>query len=230
MDWRDLIGWRRLKKSRRELLARHSETAQAIFDAFEAETDDPMVVLNTLLEELDGGRALMALQPAALTSAVIASIGVQRKIPFTDERDSAHLDEPSSYIRHFAAERILDYSRSVDVPYSAEDVALMFDLALTSGNIDRTLKKVQIRFGNEWHRFAAARLIDQIMSEVRVTQFDAALRGAETLLPFEFSGDVADQLVRTREILGRVDPPTFEVNELLDRVADLLDRPLTGPE
>jgi hypothetical protein len=230
MDWRDLVGWRRLKKSRRERLARHNASAEHVFEAFESETDDPMVILNTLLEDLQGGRALMALQPAQLTAAKIASMAVLRTIAFTDERSRAYLNDPSTYVRHFAAERILDYGNAIETPYSAEDVALMFDLALTGGNLDRTLKKVQIRFGPEWHPFAGARLVDQILSEVRVPLFDTALSAAETLMPFEFSGDVADQLVRTREILGRVSPATFEINELLDRVEELLDRPLTGPE
>ena len=229
MHWRDLVGWRFLKRERRALLEEHTAAVEPLFEAFDDDGDDFVALLNGPLDELVGGAALRSLPPASVTSAVVASVGVLRKIPFIDERNRARLHPPAFYRRHFAAERIIGYGDTLSLPFSASEVALLFDLALTSGNLDPTLRKVQIQVGPEWHTFAGVHLVDQIMAEVRLPLFNVAIRAAESLMSFEFSGDVADQLIRTKSRLARLDPPTFEVDEALDRIAGLLERPLTDP-
>lgn len=209
------------------LLEQHTAHVEVLFEAFEEDGDDLGSLLNDPLEELVGGAFLLSLQPNTVASAVIASTGILRKIPFIDERNRAHLHEPATYRSYFAAERIIDYGSSLRLPFSASDVALLFDLALTSGNMDDSLRQVHIRFGPEWHPFAGAHLVDQILAEVRLPLFSVAINAAEGLMSFEFSGDVADQLLRARDRLERVNPSSFEIIEALERIDTLLDRPLT---
>ncbi len=230
MNWRDLVGWRFLKGDRRAALKFHTNRVERLFVAFEEDGDDPTILLGEPLERLRGGSVLQALHPDLVASAVVASAGILRKFPLKDRRTQVWLLAPPSYRRHFAAERIIEYGSKVPLPYSASDVALLFDLALTSGNIDRSLHDVQIRFGSDWDQFAAAHVVDQILAEVRIPLFNAALSGAEGLMSIEFSGDVAEQLVRSRDRLERVKPATFEVTETLERIDALLGRPLNDAD
>ena len=55
---------------------------------------------------------------------------------------------------------------------------------------------------------------------------NVAVGAAEGLLSSEFSGDVADQLVRSRKRLLGVSVRTFEVEETLDQIDAILARPL----
>jgi hypothetical protein len=226
MNLRDALGWRHLKRKRRAQLDEHTRRVEALFRAFEETDPDGLTIVNSRLEDLAPGRALQALAPDMVASTVIASVGVLRRIPVEDKGRTVRLLAPSAYRRHFAAQRILAYGAALSLPFSATDVALLFDLALTSGNIDPSLHKVDIRFGPEWTPFAANSLIDQIYAEIRLPLFQVAVGAAEGLLSSEFGGEVADQLVRSRKRLQGVSVRTFEVEETLDQIDAILARPL----
>ena len=109
MHWRDLVGWRHLSGRRRALLKYHTDRVARLFDAFEADGDDPRHLLNEPLENLQGGRVLLALPPDLATSAVIAAVAEQRVIPIQDKRSRVALYAPSGYHRYqFAATRLVD--------------------------------------------------------------------------------------------------------------------------
>ncbi len=230
MHWRDLVGWRHLSGRRRALLKYHTDRVARLFDAFEADGDDPRHLLNEPLENLQGGRVLLALPPDLATSAVIAAVAEQRVIPIEDKRSRVALYAPSRYRRYFAADRVIAYGLTVSLPYSAQDVALLFELALNSGNLDQSLRKVKIGFGRDWDQFAATRLVDQLLAETRVPLLNVALNAAEGLMTYEFSSEVAELLVRSRARLQRIKPASFETSEALQRIEALLERPLSGPD
>lgn len=226
MALRDAIGWRFLNRRHRALLSTHAAAAEPLFEEFESEDPTGLTIISTPLDDMVAGRTLKVLTPDQLTSTVVTSLSVLRKIPIDDQRRTVSLLPPTTYRRHFAAQRILQYAGPLGLVYTSADVSLMLELALTSGNLDTSLRKIDIKIPPAWPPYEAATFIDQVLSEVRLPLYDVAIGAAESLLSGEFTGDVAEQLRRSFHRLDRVSPSTFEIQDLLDRIEAIQNRPI----
>ncbi len=221
LDFRAMVGWRRLPTADRKVIARHVATAESCFASLEDADPKGTLLADAALIDVPGRDHLDGCGPGELLAARVAACARLRVLPVDDDGRMVSLRQVRHYRSHFAAMRIIELTDPYELAWDHHDVRALFSIATNPKGATPEQSTARINIPTGFPPYAAQRLIDLLVAPVRLDLLAVAVGAAEQLTDETPPPSLAKAVERAKRILALAQGRDFAHNEALDRLDSL---------